>query len=324
MVKISALPPDSAPTMSDYAPFVDAETVTTRRALWSAIASLLFNQVNIPTGGGSPVTRATETLYDFVASGGVWTGDSYGASRNASMTAMVLYINGRRISISAVTARTFTASVDTYIDVLDNADGTGTLVYTEVANNAASPALASNSLRVGIIVTAAGSIAAVGSINQGQVEKILPIASSIPYATTDSLGNLICPRDARRITLGHRIITANFTTTNTSITDVTGLSCPVKIPDNRRIKITVYSGQVFSSQAAGNITDLYAREGANTLNFSRFTTPVTSYGAPMVVMTAFSTSGSRTYLASVLQQAAGTLTLAAAATQPAGILVELI
>lgn len=187
----------------------------------------------------SRVIRA-EHVYDHVASGGVWTGDSYGSTRVASMTAMICYINGRRISISAVVSRTFTASMDTYIDVLDNEDGTGTLVYTEVSNNAASPALVSNSIRIGIIVTGATSIANVGSINQGQTTKVLPIASSIPYQVTDSLGNLICCRDPQQKVIGYRQVTSSVNTTSATAVQITGLSIPMNaMPTLKRVKITL-------------------------------------------------------------------------------------
>jgi len=109
-----------------------------------------------------------ELGYDFVASGGVWSGDAYASTRNASMTALVCYINGQRGTVSAVTARSFTASKDTYIDVLNNS-GTFSLVYTEVTNNADSPALAANSIRLAIVVTGASSIADQYSINQGRL-----------------------------------------------------------------------------------------------------------------------------------------------------------
>ena len=78
-----------------------------------------------------PQTYAATSFYDHVVSGGVWTADSVGVNLNASTTAIVCVINGRYISIGAVTARAFTTNVDTYIDVLDNADGTGTIVYTD-------------------------------------------------------------------------------------------------------------------------------------------------------------------------------------------------
>lgn len=187
MVKPSELPPDTAPTTDDYAVVNDATGPATKRVTLANLITLFFN--NIPSGAPSPVTRFNEALADFVASGGVWSGDNYSVSRNASMTAMIVYINGQRISIGAVTSRAFTASKDTYVDVLDNADGTGTLVYTEVANGAAAPALAANSLRIAKIVTDATDIQAASSITQ--------------WGAPDSLGNMIQNKSPF---LGHAIV----------------------------------------------------------------------------------------------------------------------
>ena len=131
-----------------------------------------------------------EQLGDYVVSGGVWSGDAYASTLNASMTALVCYINGQRGTISAVTARAFTASKDTYIDVL-NSSGTFSLVYTEVANNAASPSLAASSIRLGVVVSGATNIAAATSINQGQPERTVPTTCNPGKSGTDSLGNVI-------------------------------------------------------------------------------------------------------------------------------------
>lgn len=180
--------------------------------------------------------KLVDYSFDFVASGCVWSGDAYASTLNASMTAGVVYIGGKRVAVSAVTARAFTASKDTYIDV----SNTGTITYTEVANNATSPTLAANSIRIGIIVTGASNIANVGSVNQGQENKVLPIASSIPYTVTDSLGNLLCPRDPNRKVLGYRQITSNFDFT--TLTDITGLSVPFIAPGSRKVKAVFQSG----------------------------------------------------------------------------------
>lgn len=145
---------------------------------------------DITEKGATLATMRDELGYDYVASGGIWSGDSYGSTRNASMTALVCYINGQRGTISAVTARSFTASKDTYIDVL-NSSGTFSLVYTEVTNNAASPALAANSLRLGIVVTGASNIAAATSINQGNWDAPLPVVSGEYLTGLDSVGNPI-------------------------------------------------------------------------------------------------------------------------------------
>lgn len=129
------------------------------------------------------------------------------------------------------------------------------------------------------------------------------------------------------ITLGYTGITSNFTTTAVNtITDVTNLTVTVTVPSGgRRLKITAFCPQLVSSQAAGNVLDMYIRESTTTLSYGRFSTPVANYGTPMtVVYSVVASAGSHTYKVSALQQAAGTLTFTAAADRPAFILVELI
>lgn len=264
--------------------------------------------------------------YDYVVSGCVWSGDAYGSTRNASMTAGVVVINGNPITVALVTARPFTASRDTYIDVLDNGDGTGLLVYTEVTNNNTSPALAANSIRIGIIVTGASNIANVGSVNQGEETKVLPIASSIPYTVTDSLGNLICPRDPGRRIIGLRQITTGVTTTSSSDTQITGLSVPVIVPAGRKIKPSLHINAYNSNANDGYIVKLW--EGAvgttqlaaggmekNSLSASTGQDPYRVYTP---------TSSSITINASFRRTAAGTVDTNSSSTAPTTLLVELV
>lgn len=91
-------------------------------------------------------TRFNESFEDYVASGLVWTDD---IGLTADMSAGVAYVNGIRLSVSAVSNHAFTASKDTYIDLGDN----GVLDYNEVANGAASPALAASHIRLAKVVT---------------------------------------------------------------------------------------------------------------------------------------------------------------------------
>lgn len=167
-------------------------------------------------------TFRSEAMFDYVVSGCVWTGDSVGVNKNASMTSGVVTVGGKRATVAAVTARVFTASKDTYIDV----DNTGTITYTEVTNNAASPALTSGNIRIGIIVTGATTIAAASSINQGQFTAALPTNSSqvLNYGL-DTLGNSIFNGNpfARKIAWD-TLVASNFTTTSASLVDVTGVS----------------------------------------------------------------------------------------------------
>lgn len=261
--------------------------------------------------------------YDYVVSGCVWTADSVGVSLNASMTAGVVVINGNPITVASVTARAFTTNVDTYMDVLDNGDGTGLLVYTTAATNAASPALAANSIRIGII-QAAATITATTKVNQGEENKVFPIASSIPYAVTDSLGNLICPRDPHRKLLGYRQIIGNATATTQA--DVAGLTCPVIVPTGRKVRI-VFDSQAMSINVAigaGNY-GLYIMEGATQLAQSVVTSNGSGHTAPMhrEAQPASVSAGLHTYKIQTIGNG-GTATLVAAADSPAFIRVELV
>jgi hypothetical protein len=272
-------------------------------------------------------TAMTDGMFDFVVSGCVITADSAGSTLNWSMTAGVVRINGRRYTVAAVSASAATANKDTYVDVLANSDGTTTLVTTGgniVANNAASPALAGNSLRLGIIVTAA-NIAAAASINQGQPDRVLPIASSVPYTTTDSLGNLICPRDPNRKVLGYRQITTPATTASTSTT-ATNLISPVIVPTGRRVKISFTTSQLSTTASTNTsiatIWDGTAGSGTLLQTTNGFTNGGWTGASMYAVQTPSATS--KTYSIGLAVVTSGTANITAASTSPASILVELV
>lgn len=271
----------------------------------------------------SAVTRGSETLFDFVASGCVWTADAAGSTRLASMTAGVVYIGGKRVAVSAVTSRTFTASKDVYVDV----DNTGTLAYADGTTNAASGALAANSIRLAIVVVGASSIAAAASINQGQEDRVLPIASSIPYTVTDSLGNLICPRDSQRKTIGYRRLTGNFTTTSTSVVQVTGLTVPVMVPTGRKICIRAFVGRAQVSAITyfiGSIWDGVVSSGTQLADGPLYNASAGTGGALTISTVVTPSAGSKTYNFGVFTLGASTLTVAASSTSPAYVSVELV
>jgi len=266
----------------------------------------------------NPVTRDDEMTFDYVASGCVWSGDAYGSTRVASMTSGVVYIDGTRVPVSAVTSRTFTASRDTYIDV-----GTdGVVDYTEVTNNNASPALSASHIRLGIIVTGASNIANVGSVNQGQFDKVLPIASSIAYTFTDSLGNIICPRDPQRRTLGYKQVTASQNTITTEV-DITGLASPVIVPDGSSVELSACTRP--SSSALVENMVLRFKESTTQLNqLDCNAAPTAGAGISCAGSTAFTpTSGLHTYKVTFARTTgAGTVNLNASATNPMFIMVK--
>lgn len=286
---------------------------------------------DVQISGVSLSAIRSEMEFDYIASGGVWSGDSYAASRNASMTALVCYINGQRGTVSAVTARAFTASKDTYVDILNTA-GVFSLVYTEVANNAASPALAANSIRLAIIVTDATDIQDVGSINQGEQNKVLPVASNNYYTVTDSLGNLICPRDPNRKILGFRRMTSTFTVSSASASLVTNangtLSVPVIVPTGRKVRVSAYSEGVKYATATGSAyMSVHPTSVGTTRIINAACTSATASASvpanPNIIHTPSSTS--MTYVCGLAGDSGAVVsTLAANSTAPAYIMVELV
>lgn len=265
--------------------------------------------------------------YDYVVSGCVITADAAGSTKNWSMTAGVVVINGNPITVAAVTASVATASKDTYVDVLDAGNGTGTVVITGgniVNNNAASPALASNSIRVGIIVCGASNIASAASINQGQEDKVLPIASSIPYAVTDSLGNRICPRDPNRKLLGYRQILSGFTlsSSQTTPTQITGLSCPVIIPTGRKVLVRAYCGQLSAAGGQGLLTIWSGVVNSGT-KLNQGNSSGTAAQAVVTEALLTPSSASTTFNAGIANSGSNNTTVGAASTTPSYIIVEL-
>ena len=96
---------------------------------------------SLTEAGAVHSTMRAETVFDHINSGCVWSGDAYASTRNASCTAGIVYLSGKRLTVAAVTARSFTASKDVYCDLSDNGDGTAVWNYTDGTTNAASPAL---------------------------------------------------------------------------------------------------------------------------------------------------------------------------------------
>ncbi len=159
-------------------------------------------------------------------------------------------------------------------------------------------------------------------MNQGQEDKVLPIASSIAYAVTDSLGNLICPRDPQRKLLGYKQIVANQGSV-TSVTDVTGLAIPFIAPTGRKIKVTSYAqiGNATGSQTNFN----QITEGATELQAGDVVNIATGTGNPVTltlerILTP--SAGLHTYKLRAAN-AGGTTTVVATSTAPTFIKVEL-
>ena len=287
------------------------------------IASLSGSKVNagtVPvtamTVDSNPETRMAETTFPFVASGATW---SLSAGLVGTMTAGVVYINGKRIVVALIATNTFTASQDTYVSV----NNTGTVIYLPVANNAASPTLPANSVLLGIVTTSGSAIT---NINQGQETMVIPIISGVALSVTDQLGNLICPRDPNRKILGYRQTLVTFTTVSTTATQVTGLSCPVIVPSGRKVTVKVYGSNVYNTSAASDnsVTIWNGVVASGTqLQKGMHTTSSNNYrGQPGADVTYTPSAGSNTFNAG-FHVSGATGTIESSATAPGYIKVEL-
>lgn len=99
-------------------------------------------------------TSLAEWYVDSVVSGLVVTQDT---GLDGDISGGDVYISLAKYTISAVTGHTFTASVDTYVDVGDDT----VITYTEVAIDAAAPALAADAIRLAKVRTDGSGITAI-------------------------------------------------------------------------------------------------------------------------------------------------------------------
>ena len=96
-----------------------------------------------------------ESFADYVYSGGT-IGVASGLI--ASISSGVVYINGRRLTLNSA-SKTFTASKDTYVDVVAlSGSNTATLSYTEVNSGVSGSAPVSNGIHLGMVQTHTASI----------------------------------------------------------------------------------------------------------------------------------------------------------------------
>lgn len=299
-------------------------------ALANAIASFDGSQIQTGTIASTafattanPNTLLAATTFPFVQSGVVWSTVSGLAG---TMSGGTIYYNGTPVTVNSVASHTFTASKDTYIDV----DNNGNVTYQAVTNNAASASLTANSVRVAIVITGSSAIT---FINLGQVDSTLsgfaPIISSVSLTVTDSLGNLIYPTDPQSKILGYRENTSGFTLTSsqTTPTQVTGLSVPVIVPTGRKIEIDIFARDIFNATAANStqftIWDGVVNSGTQIGNgfVPAVNTAAAALGKAEAVV--IPSANSKTYNAGLVSGGSTNVTLEAASSGRAFIRVRL-
>lgn len=255
-------------------------------------------------------TYTKEGGQNFFAPGScVW---SISSGLIGTMSSGFVYINGKRLVVTAIASKTFVLSNDTYVDFLDNGDGTAIPVYTPQSNNTVSPALASSSARNAIIVTNGTQIVAGnGGINQGSIAATAPTVSSSILTVCDSIGNMIYNITPNPSRIGFRNITTFGTTVSGSPTTITGLSCPVIVPLGRSITARLSVGYVRNSNTGG-ATELTIGDGTVTSVIGQGVVqagsggPANAGGPAVILADSTPTVATKTYIPGIFTGGAGT------------------
>lgn len=127
---------------------------------------------------------ASDLIADYVVSGLL---SPTSADLNSTMTAGSAYAAGVRVTLAA-TAKLYTASKDTYVDL----SNTGVLTYVEVANGAGAPAVTASSIRLQKVVTngtAVTSVTQLASTNMTAAKMLATPTAAKTAAYTATLND---------------------------------------------------------------------------------------------------------------------------------------
>ncbi|MEK9196012.1 MAG: hypothetical protein AAB914_01450, partial [Patescibacteria group bacterium] len=127
---------------------------TTTPALKLDIAGAL--RIDPSTQNETPLAQFADIFSDYVVTGLL---PATSANLTSDISVGQAYVIGKRVYNTA-TAKTYTASKDTYVDV----DYNGAYTFSEVALGAAAPAIAANSIRLAKAVTDADNITSVSDL----------------------------------------------------------------------------------------------------------------------------------------------------------------
>jgi hypothetical protein len=134
---------------------------------------------------------------------------------------------------------------------------------------------------------------------------------------------VVLPGNEAARELGYAQITADVTTTSTSLVDATGLSVTVTV-GGRPIIVEFWTGEGRTTNTTDKriLCELYDATGSTQLSFGLITCPVTDSGDTLHVKARLTpAAGSRTYKVRFETIAAGTATIRASSASPAFIRV---
>lgn len=273
----------------------------------------------------NPRLRSSEMLPNMIVSGCVW---SVVSGLNGTMSSGILYVNGYRVVVSSIGTHTFTANKDTYIDI----DYLGNVYYQEVANNAVSPSLTANSVRVAIAIAGV----ALTSFTQGLLTPnatapaVTSGAGTVTLILADSIGNAIYPNASRTRLLQTRTANQNSGPTTSEVV-YNGFQANYLFPviANRNYEISLNEPNV-SGTGSGVSTDnnmkVAAYIGASKVGILGFPysakngTGQSLYGA--VPYTATATGAATLSLKFATPALAYGYTFSASTTEPAILMVK--
>jgi hypothetical protein len=202
--------------------------------------------INQAPGAGAnnsgPALQTGDAFSDWVPNGLFGTVPST-ASLTCDLPAGEAYVLGQRTVLQAAVANTYAVSSDTYVDFSYN----GLLTYSAVANGAAAPAVAADSLRLEKVVTDATAITAVT-----QIAPNAPSSRRVFLSATTSQSNNNAITSVTTATTGGTIAASVTTYYYAFLT--TGINTPLAPGTTAYIK----------SVATGTTT---TATNANTLNF---------------------------------------------------------
>lgn len=210
-----------------------------------------------------------ESLADYVQAGATI---SQATGLIASISSGVVYINGRRLTLNAV-SKTLTASKDTYVDIVAlSGSNTATVSYTELNSGVTGSTPVSNGIHAGMVRSNASLLATIYQIgqdslgnpmkNRGSVAPInLPAGSCVQQVstlyTTHATGTTLIPFDTSipQITEGDEYMTQTITpksATNILNIDVTLYMSSSIVSQN--LIGALFQDSTANALAAGSVT----------------------------------------------------------------------
>lgn len=156
------------------------------------------------------------------------------------------------------TAKTFTASKDTYVDM----DASGNFYYVEVANGAtAGMTLTANCIRIACVVTSATAIT---KVYQAASSSVAYSQETINRAWFDALGNAIYPTRSTNPFIGRKLWSGGSTSTTVALTAPEGNSWTVIIPTGgRMVRFSLWTQP--STTATNDRTRWLLKEGGSNI-----------------------------------------------------------